>query len=125
MKQLLHNNDTIKIAYQKNTKTYKHIDEISNTEKGLKCDCICMNCQEKLEAVIDFKDKKRIKFFRHNLNKDCKGAQETALHELGKQILLNNSEILLPNIIGKIKYLDAIAEKYICKSSNKSGLVIS
>jgi hypothetical protein len=48
--------------------------------------------------------------FRHNTNKNCTGSQETALHELGKQILVNNNQIAIPDH-GTITYSDPITEK--------------
>lgn len=99
---------TIKIAYHQKSKTFKHIDSIDNAYKGLLCGCACLKCNENLVAVVDVK--KRIKHFRHLTNITCEGSQETALHELGKQILLDNTQIILP-LYGTIIYHRAAAEQ--------------
>lgn len=81
-----------------------HVDNAAN---GLSCDCECLKCEEKLEAI---QGEIRTKHFRHYTNKECEGSQETALHELGKQILVNSSQINIPRL-GSITYTDAEAEK--------------
>jgi hypothetical protein len=62
---------------------------------------------ERLEAI---QGEQRAKHFRHHKNLNCKGAQETALHELGKQILIAHSQLAVPNY-GVIDYVNAISEK--------------
>ena len=101
---------TITIAFHKPTGLFKHIDNINPSEKGLRSNCYCLKCDEKLQAVLEFQDKNRIKFFRHDANPDCEGSQETALHELAKQILLDNLYIATKEH-GIISYSGAIAEK--------------
>lgn len=96
--------NTIKIAYHIPTQKFIHIDNAAN---GLSCNCECLKCNERLEAV---QGKVRTKHFRHHTNLSCEGSQETALHELGKQILVDCSHINLPNI-GTIYYSSPIAEK--------------
>lgn len=97
-------NEPIKIAYHLISKKYIHID---NAENGLACNCICKECNERLEAI---QGNERINHFRHHSNINCKGSPESALHELGKQILIDNKEISIPKY-GKISYSDPIAEK--------------
>jgi hypothetical protein len=97
-------NNSIKIAFHLSTQKFIHIDNASN---GLSCNCECLKCKEKLEAI---QGEIRTKHFRHNKNTNCEGSQETALHELGKQILLDNSQITIPDK-GTINYSDASAEK--------------
>jgi hypothetical protein len=94
----------VKIALYKPTGQLMHID---NAYNGLSCDCVCLKCGEKLEAI---QGEIRIKHFRHHSNKDCQGSQESALHELGKQILVQNRQIQLPKI-GLIEYSEPKAEK--------------
>lgn len=97
-------NNTIKIAYHLSSNKFIHID---NAKNGLACNCECIRCKERLEAV---QGKIRAKHFRHHVNINCKGSQETALHELGKQILVNSQQINIPGN-GIVTYSDAIAEK--------------
>ena len=85
-----------------------HIDSIAPNDRHVRDNCYCLKCNEKLEAVLKFKDKSRIKFFRHN-NSDCKGSPETALHELAKQILVTNTQLATKEH-GVIEYMGAVAE---------------
>ncbi|HEX5001541.1 MAG TPA: hypothetical protein VFW78_03520 [Bacteroidia bacterium] len=94
----------IVIAFHPSTSRFIHIDEASN---GLSCNCVCIQCNEKLEAI---QGNKRKRHFRHHVNTNCVGAKETALHELGKQILVENNRINIRNH-GIITYSNAIAEK--------------
>lgn len=93
-----------KLAYHISTNKIIHIDQAEN---GLACGCECITCNERLEAI---QGEKRDWHFRHNKNKDCTGSQETALHQLGKQILIDNTEIVIPEI-GAITYTNPVAEK--------------
>ena len=96
--------NTIKIAYHLPTQKFIHIDNASN---GLSCNCECLKCNERLEAI---QGEVRTKHFRHHTNLSCEGSQESALHDLGKQILVDNSQINLPDI-GTISYSSPVAEK--------------
>ncbi len=100
----------IKIAFNKLTDKFVHIENIQSNDKETRRNCYCLKCDEKLEAVLEFKDKNRIKFFRHDKNPTCEGSQETALHELGKQILVENTQIKIPKY-GNVLYAEPIAEK--------------
>jgi len=103
-------NNSIQIAIHKPTGNFIHVDSIESSDKEIRRHCYCLKCGEKLEAVLEFKDKLRTKFFRHHTNPHCDGSQETALHELGKQILTNNSQITIRDH-GRITYSNPIAEK--------------
>ena len=94
----------IKIAFHLPTKKLIHIDNASN---GLACNCECLKCNERLEAV---QGEVRTKHFRHHVNLNCEGSRESALHELGKQILVDNYEISIPKH-DIIIYSNPIAEK--------------
>ena len=102
-------NTSIKLAYHTPTSKVIHIDTADN---GKACNCECLNCKEKLIAVQgDIRDK----HFRHNINLNCNGSQETALHQLGKQILVDNYQIVIPRY-GAINYLNPVAEKEFCST---------
>lgn len=106
LEQFFMTTTSIKIAYHISTGKTIHIKEAQN---GSKCECKCPdpNCNEKLDAI---QGPEREWHFRHQGGKDCLGAQETALHQLAKQILTENTTIDLPKH-GTITYSDAIAEK--------------
>jgi hypothetical protein len=97
-------NTSIKLAYHIPTNKVIHVDTADN---GKACKCECLKCKEKLIAV---QGDIRKKHFRHDINPNCNGAQETALHQLGKQILVDNNKISIPKY-GIINYLNPIAEK--------------
>lgn len=99
----------LKLATYKPNNDIIHIDTV-NEEREKRSDCICKECNKQLEAVLDFQDKERKPFFRHSDNSECEGAQETALHLLGKQILLDHTRINLPKL-GVINYSSPVAEQ--------------
>jgi competence protein CoiA len=95
---------SVKIAYHSSSEKFIHIDQAHN---GLNCGCICIKCNEPLEAR---QGKVRDWHFKHHVNVNCLGSQETALHELAKQILVNSFSIEIPKY-GRIQYSEAFAEK--------------
>ncbi|TSJ47619.1 competence protein CoiA family protein [Fluviicola chungangensis] len=95
---------SVKIAYHSSSEKFIHIDQAHN---GLNCGCICIKCNEPLEAR---QGKVRDWHFKHHINVNCTGSQETALHELAKQILVRNTSIEVPKY-GRISYSEAKAEK--------------
>lgn len=72
-----------------------HISELSESERGLKCLCICPSCKIQLQARLG-KGKRRPHFSHNNEDCDIKIAQQTALHLLAKEILTENNYIMLP-----------------------------
>ena len=68
------------------------IIHIKSADNGLNCKCECIECGEKLEAI---QGPRRTWHFRHNTNKDCHGGQESALHQLAKEIVRRNNNIRL------------------------------
>jgi hypothetical protein len=83
-------NEAMKIAQTENGYAI-HIDEV---EKGYK-KCTCIKCGEKLKVK---KGKIQTWHFSHLANSECKGAQETALHKLAKQIIGKKTEIKINEI---------------------------
>lgn len=64
--------------------------DIADAENGLKCDCRCSCCGDRLVAKQgDFKDW----HFAHESGADCAGAYESALHKAAKQILLDEKVV--------------------------------
>lgn len=94
----------VKLAYHVPTGKIAHIDRAS---RGLACECICLACKEELQAV---KGEQREHHFRHNNNENCGGDLETVLHQLAKQILVDNTQISIPKY-GNIGYKNAISEE--------------
>ena len=77
------------IAFHLPTQTIKSVNEV---ERGLKCDCICEDCSDKLEKV-ERKIPKRISYFRHSNKSNCKGSFESLLHRYAKQIIVESHTI--------------------------------
>lgn len=73
----------IKLMFGLRNEKLVSISEISEQEKGLKCNCFCPGCGARLQAKIGSGKKQR--HFAHN-NETCDiiGAQQTALHLLTK-----------------------------------------
>lgn len=97
----------IKLMFGLRNEKLVSISEISEQEKGLKCNCICPGCGARLQAKIGSGKKQR--HFAHN-NETCDiiGAQQTALHLLTKDIIEESGEIFLPPLTVKI---DEIPDK--------------
>lgn len=93
------------IYYAQHIETEK-IVYIRNAKNGLSCNCRCVACGERLEAI---QGKVRQWHYRHNTNINCNGGQETAIHKLAKQIIAENSSIHIPNEL--FQYSDARLEK--------------
>ncbi len=71
-----------------------HISELNETERGMKCGCVCPSCKMNLSARLGKKNKHH--FAHHNDN--CKNALETALHLFAKETLEKYKRIKLPRI---------------------------
>lgn len=82
---------TTTLGIEIKTGLIKHISEVEN---GLKCECICAEkgCEVRLIAVNN-ENNKRDHHFRHEVETDCKGGIETALHLLSKQIISESNYI--------------------------------
>lgn len=94
-----------KLSYAFHEPTSRYI-YIKDAENGLKCNCRCEKCKERLEAI---QGNQRDQHFRHYIKTDCGGAPETAIHKYAKQIIAEHSEI---QAVGcKIKYSHPRIEK--------------
>lgn len=80
----------IKYAKHITTQNIVHIDDVP---RGLKCKCICIECSSEMLAIRGIS---KTWHFRHFVDSNCKGGQETAIHKLAKQIIVNNNSIKLP-----------------------------
>ena len=91
----------IRYAYHVESNKVVHISE---AERGLRCECKCLDCGSNLEAV---KGKERTHFFRHANGKNCSG--ETVIHLFAKQVIAGSNNINLPN--GHVLYENVRVEK--------------
>lgn len=87
----------IKLAYGLRGGHIIHISEIKPAEKGEKCNCSCPLCGGVLVARLG---DKRQRHFAHKASSNCDiaFAQQTGLHILAKEIILENSQILVPGL---------------------------
>lgn len=76
-----------------------HIDDIIPSENGLKCNCVCPNCREKLIAKT--LGKKNKKCFSHIGNSNCVGSLETVMHKFAKEVIEKEKKIKIPKLIYK------------------------
>ncbi len=76
------------------------IVRITDVPNGLKCNCVCPNCKEKLVAVNNIKSKKLRPYFRHYSKISCefKNYKETVVHYLAKEIIQKKGYIVIPKI---------------------------
>ncbi|MHC1694062.1 MAG: hypothetical protein AB9835_02045 [Eubacteriales bacterium] len=87
----------INLQYGLRNNTVVNISELTDSERGLKCECICPGCGLELQARLG--SGKRQRHFSHN-NESCNivNAQQTALHMMAKEILEQEKKILCPRI---------------------------
>jgi hypothetical protein len=93
----------IRYALYRTTGEPAFIKEVAN---GLACDCVCELCGQALVAAQG----KKIKWhFKHAVDSDCPGGQETAIHKLAKKIICAHIEIETPN--GRVSYSNPRSEE--------------
>lgn len=69
------------------------IDDLTESERGLKCGCICPCCGEPMIAKMgDYNEH----HFAHASQSDCLGGYETALHSLAKKVMEDGASMMLP-----------------------------
>lgn len=95
----------IKYSIEKDTGESIYIE---NAKNGLLCNCICPDCEGRMVAVQG-EQRKREWHFRHHEDTNCQGGIETALHKYAKQIIVENSEILISG--SKLTYSKARQEE--------------
>ena len=66
---------------------------VSNVPRGTSCGCFCPICEKSLCAK---KGPKRADHFSHVNSHDCKGSDETLIHQMAKEVLLEVGQIMLP-----------------------------
>lgn len=72
---------------------------IADVPRGLACGCVCVGCGRPLIAK---KGPVRRRHFAHREITDCRGAPETVLHRLSKELLAELDELMIPSYEFKI-----------------------
>jgi len=81
---------------------------VDQVENGLACGCRCPDC----DGILIAKNRGEIKVhhFAHESGQICETSQETALHLLAKEVLIEQKAILLPSPHnGNVQRFDAAA----------------
>ena len=73
-----------------------YIDDLSETERGINCNCTCPKCGRPMLAKMGCH---RQHHFSHADEVSCQGSYESALHLLAKEVLGEGSKIKLPPVI--------------------------
>ena len=104
----------VKLKYALKGDKIVSINDIPDDERGLKCNCVCPLCNEKLSAKLGSKNQHH---FAHNSNSNCNltSATETALHRLAKEIIEDEKTILLPSYF--INFIDTNVYKSLDEKS--------
>jgi hypothetical protein len=78
------------------------------TDVGLKCNCICHDCKEPLEAVLNGPTRP---YFRHSNRSNCNPTPESVLHLMAKRVFLENDRLLIPGL-GSVNYTEPKCEVF-------------
>jgi hypothetical protein len=81
---------------------------INDVPNGISCDCTCEGCKKELIAIQGKSENHREWHFRHSVDSDCLGGQETAIHKFAKQIIIENTQIEVPG--ERLNYANARQE---------------
>ena len=89
---------------------------ITDAKNGIACNCRCPNplCNQKLIAKNN-PSNDNSPHFAHTSGTQCIGAKESELHELSKQIICDNSQIILPDssiFLYQIGKSEVVIDKY-------------
>lgn len=93
----------LKTPFGLRNKQLVHISEVQ--ESGLKCECTCPGCGDKLIAKHFRKekyDREHTDHFSHSTNSNCSFGVESLLHLYAKEILAKEKRIILPELYAKI-----------------------
>jgi hypothetical protein len=89
------------IRKEGDTERLVHISEIRPEESGLRCNCICPSCGERLQAKLPRTKKDFTPRFAHHSSDSCGYAVETALHLKAKEIIEEAKYIVVPEVIAR------------------------
>lgn len=70
---------------------------VNDVPNGLACNCRCPKCHESLVAKNGGEIK--VHHFAHASGSECKGAYETALHLIAKEIIATEKSLMLPKYL--------------------------
>lgn len=76
-----------------------HISEILPHESGLRCNCVCPNCGERLQAKLPKTKEDFTPRFAHHNADTCDYATETALHMKAKEIIEREKRMVIPSVV--------------------------
>lgn len=76
-----------------------HISEILPHESGLRCNCVCPNCGERLQAKLPKTKEDFTPRFAHHNADTCDYATETALHMKAKEIIEREKSMVIPSVV--------------------------
>lgn len=76
-----------------------HISEILPHESGLRCNCVCPNCGERLQAKLPKTKEDFTPRFAHHNADTCDYATETALHMKAKEIIEREKRMVIPIVV--------------------------
>jgi|GEM_PF-1118345 len=94
----------VTFGLDKSTGTIKHVSEV---ESGLRCNCICLECNKELKSA---KGEVQEHHFKHHEPSNCNASFESVLHLTAKKILSSNRSFNSGSK-GVVPYLQAELEK--------------
>ncbi|MDP3445464.1 MAG: hypothetical protein Q8T08_21610 [Ignavibacteria bacterium] len=97
---------------EENIEKLVHISEIQPHESGLRCNCVCPKCGERLQAKLPRTKKDFTPRFVHHRAITCDYAAETAIHMKAKEIIEKEKHLFLPELVVEYKGLRKEAFPY-------------
>lgn len=85
--------------------TLIHIAEIKPHESGLRCNCVCPSCGERLQAKLPKTKEDFTPRFTHHNADTCDYATETAIHIKAKEIIENAMHMIIPSVVAEYRSL--------------------
>ena len=82
-----------------------HISEILPHESGLRCNCVCPSCGERLQAKLPKTKEDFTPRFAHHNAETCDYATETALHLKAKEIIEEEKRMIIPRVVAHFNNL--------------------
>ncbi len=95
------------------------VHELSPSEKGLACHCICPSCKTELLAKLG--TQKQWHFAHKTIDCDITTAQQTALHLIAKEIIEESKKIKLPAVQIPPMDLPEFGTEYTCEYCDELG----
>ncbi|MGE4348878.1 MAG: competence protein CoiA family protein [Candidatus Berkiella sp.] len=83
-------------------------------ESGKRCGFVCPSCKSQLVAA---KGSKKQHHFKHDVDHECEGGLESAIHLAAKQMIIERKEIILPEFILTATKIDSKRMEYTDKET--------